>query len=146
MPPGAVDRALEYVALLFLLTLASTFAWWIGAAVARCEYRRLLSALACSMRIFFYSICLLCILVALRAFNIGPRDPRSTLYSWIHIGGTLWICGPSAWRAFREKGVKLVVVLVVAGALCFVVGWGAMQLDSGFRHIIENLPRYLAKG
>ncbi len=146
MPAGAVDRALQYVAVLLLLSLASTFAWWAAAQVARCEYRRLLSALACSMRIFFYSICLLCILVALRSFNIGPRDPRSTLFSWIHIGGTIWICLPSAWRAFRVKGGRLVVLLGVAGALCFVGGFGAMQLSDGFRLIIENLPRYLTKG
>ena len=146
MPPGSVDRALEYVALLFLLTLASTFAWWVAAVVARCEYRRVLSALACSMRIFFYSICLLCILVTLRTFDIGPRDPRSTLFSWIHIGGTILICLPSVWRAFRVKPPRLVVVLVIGGLLCAAAGWTAMRLSGDFRNIIENLPRYLAKG
>ena len=41
-------RALEYVGLLFLLSLASTFPWWLAAVAARAEYRRPLSALACS--------------------------------------------------------------------------------------------------
>ena len=145
MPTGAVDRALEYVAVLLLLTLASTFAWWAGAHVARCEYRRLLSALACSMRIFFYSICLLCILVALRAFNLAPHDPRSTLFGWIHIGGTIWICAPSAWRAFRQKGPRLVAALIIGWMLCAAAGWGAYQASDGFRFIIDNLPRYLSK-
>ena len=88
MPPeGAVARALEYVGLLFLLCLAGTFPFWAAAQAARSEYR--LSALAFSMRVFFYSICLLCILVALRSFDLAPRDPRSTLFGWIHLGGTV---------------------------------------------------------
>ena len=98
MPEGAVPRALEYVGLLFLLCLASTFAWWAAANVARAEYRRLLSALACSMRIVFYSVCLLAILVAARSLHLAPQDPRSTLFGWIHLAGTVWITVPSAWR------------------------------------------------
>jgi hypothetical protein len=50
MPEGVAPRAPEYVGLLFLLCLASTFAWWAVANVARAGYRRLMSARACSMR------------------------------------------------------------------------------------------------
>lgn len=146
MPDGAVDRALHYVGLLLLFTLLSTFAWWIGAQVARVECRRLLHALSCGMRIFFYSICLLCILVVARTFGIGPSDPRSTLFSWIHIGGTVWISGPSAWRAFREKGPRLAVILVVGWAVLLGAGYAAMQGSADFRGVVENLPRFLAKG
>ena len=92
-----VPRALYHVAFLFLLCLLSTFPWWVAATLARAEYRRLLSALACSMRIFSYSICILCILVALKAFHVEPGDPRSRLLGWIHLGATLWITIPSAW-------------------------------------------------
>ena len=66
-----VERALHHVAFLFLLCLASTFPWWAAANLARAEYRRLLSALACSMRVFCYSICILCILVALLSLNLA---------------------------------------------------------------------------
>ena len=145
MPTGAVDRVLHYVGLLFLFSLASTFAWWVGAQAARCECRRIMHALACGMRIFVYSICLLCILVALLAFNIGPGDPRSTLYGWIHLGGTVWISGPSAWRAFRTRGPSLVVILVVGWALILAVGYLAANMSPDFRDIVANLPHYLAK-
>ena len=87
----------------------------------------------------------MCILVALRAFNFAPHDPRSTVFGWIHIGGTIWVCGPSAWRAFRERGLKLVVAVAVGGALCLAVGWIAYELNDGFRHMIQNMPRYLSK-
>ncbi|MHC4956921.1 MAG: hypothetical protein ACYTGN_01000 [Planctomycetota bacterium] len=145
MPADAVPRALHYVGLLFLFSLASTFAWWAGASVARAECRRLLHALACGMRIFFYSICLLCILVALRAFDIGPRDPRSTLFSWIHLGGTVWISAPSAWRAFRTKGAKLVIILVVGWALMLSAGFLATQLSDGFADLVAELPYALSR-
>jgi hypothetical protein len=143
MPEGAVPRALSYVLIVFILCLASTFAWWAAANVARTEYRRLMSALACSMRIFFYSICLLCILVALKSIHLAPDDPRSTLFSWIHIGGTIWICVPSAWRAFHDRGPRLVVLLAVGWALCAVAGWGLWHLSPAFRWTISNLPRFL---
>ncbi len=144
MPTDAVPRTLQYVGLLFLLTLASTFPWWIAAQVARTEYRRILSALACSMRIFFYSVCLLCILVALRSFNIGPRDPRDTLFGWIHLGGTLLITIPSALRAFRESGPRLPLVVLLAWTLCAAAALLAARLDGGVREVLGNLPRYLA--
>lgn len=143
MPTGAVDRALHYVGLLFLFSLASTFAWWAGAQVARNECRSLMHALACAMRIFFYSVCLLCILVALLAFNIGPADPRSTLYGWIHLGGTVWISGPSAWRAFRTKGPRLVAILGVGWALIAAAGFLATRASPGFSEVVKNLPGYL---
>lgn len=143
MPDGAVPRALHYVGLLLLLSLASTFPWWAAAHLARTEYRRLLSALACAMRLFFYSICLLCILVAARSLHLGPDDPRSQLFSWIHLGGTVLISGPSAWRAFRAKGPRLAVVLVVGWALCLGLGALAAWLSPGFRQMMIDLPRYL---
>jgi len=145
MPTDAVPRTLQYVGLLFLLTLASTFPWWAAATVARAEYRRLLSALACSMRIFFYSVCLLCILVALRSFHVGPVDPRDTLFGWIHVGGTLLITIPSALRAFREKGPRLLLLVAVAWALCAAAALVASMLSDGFREMLLSLPRYLAK-
>lgn len=143
MPEGAVPRALWYVLIIFFLCLMSTFAWWAGATVARTEYRRLLSALACSMRIFFYSICLLCILVAAKSMHLAPADPRSTLFAWIHIGGTIWICVPSAWRAFRDRGPRLVVAIAIAWGLCAAAGWVAVQVSPGFAWFIDNLPRFL---
>jgi len=140
MPQGAVPRALFYVAFLFLLCLASTFPWWAGANAARAEYRRLLSALACSMRIFAYSVCLLCILVAAKGLHLAPRDPRSTLFGWIHLGGTVWITIPSAWRSFRAKGPRLGLVLVTGWALtAALVGLGYVA-STGFRRILVELP------
>lgn len=143
MPEGAVPRALLYVAWLFLLCLASTFPWWLAATAARAEYRRLLSALACAMRIFFYSICLLCILVAAKSLHLAPSDPRSTLFAWIHVGGTVWITAPSAWRAFRTKGLRLVLLLAVGWAACAAAGLLAWAVSPGFRWFLANLPRFL---
>jgi len=137
---------LEYVGLLFLLTLASTFAWWIGAQVARTEYRRILSALACGMRVFFYSICLLCILVVARGLDIGPKDPRSELFGWIHLGGTVWVTIPSAWRAFRARPREVVVIVAVGWVVCVAAGFVAFTFSEGFRGVVLDLPRYLSKG
>ncbi|MHC4338865.1 MAG: hypothetical protein ACYSX0_01445 [Planctomycetota bacterium] len=146
MPPdGAVARALEYVGLLFFLCLASTFPFWVAAQLARSEYRRLMSALAFSMRVFFYSVCLLCILVALRSFDLAPRDPRSTLFGWIHLGGTLLICAPSAWRAFRVTRVRLVLLLVAGWGLCAVLLGLGIAVSDSFADRIVNLPRYLSR-
>lgn len=145
MPDGAVARALEYVGLLLLLTLASTFAWWLGAQAARTEYRRVMSALACAMRVFFYSICLLCILVLARSLDIGPHDPRSTLFGWIHLGGTAWVTIPSAWRAFRARPREVAVIVAVGWVVCAGVGWAAMALSADFREVVRDLPRYLSK-
>lgn len=139
-----VDRALHHVAFLFLLCLASTFPWWAAATLARAEYRSLLSALACSMRIFCYSICILCILVALMGLQLAPKDPRSTLFGWIHVGGTLWITVPSAWRSFREKGGKLAFVLALgwaSSALLFGLG---RAVSPGFRYALESMPEVLS--
>ena len=143
MPEGAVPRALEYVGLLFLLCLASTFAWWAAANVARTEYRRLLSALACSMRIFFYSVCLLAILVAARSLHLAPEHPQSTLFGWIHLAGTVWITVPSAWRAFRVRRARLAVVVVVGWLLCAGAGAVAALASPDFAYTVGNLPRYL---
>jgi len=143
MPPEVVPRTLHYVGLLLLFTLASTFAWWVAAQVARAEYRRLLSALACSMRIFFYSVCLLVVLVVAKSLRLAPEDPRDTLFSWIHMGGTIWICIPSAWRAFRVRGPRLAAVVAVGWALCAGAGYLAFVLWPGFRQVVADLPRYL---
>jgi hypothetical protein len=145
MPSEAVPRTLHYVGLLFLLTLASTFPWWAAAQIARAEYRRLLSALACSMRIFFYSICLLCILVALKSLDWAPRDPRDTLFGRIHLAGTALISIPSALRAFREKGARLAVTVTAAWAISAGAAWLLAQASDGFRDVLASLPRYLAR-
>ena len=100
--------------LLFSICLVSTFTFWAAAQIARTEYRSLMSALACTMRLFFYSISLLCILVAATTFNFGPSDPRDPTMGWIQIGGTIWIVFPCVWRAFRQKGPRMVVCAVLA--------------------------------
>ncbi len=144
-PLTPVARALDHVAFLFLLCLASTFPWWASATLARAEYRRLVSALACSMRIFCYSICLFCILVAMKSLNLAPKDPRSTLLGWIHIGGTLWITVPSAWRSLREKGPKLALVVALGwafSALLFGLGWA---VSPGFRSAMASMPMVLSQ-
>jgi hypothetical protein len=146
MPQGVVARVLTYVGILLLLTLASTFPWWASATIVRAEYRRLLSALACSMRVFFYSICLLCILVAARSVGIGPADPSDRLFGWIHLGGTLWIHFPSAWRAFRLKGPRLVACVLSCWTLCAALGAAAWCGSAGFRRLVGDLPRYMTTG
>jgi hypothetical protein len=143
MPEGVVPRALEYVGLLFLLCLASTFAWWAAANVAHAEYRRLLSALACSMRIFFYSICWLAILVAARSLHLAPEHPQSTLLGWIHLAGTVWITVPSAWRAFRVQRARLARLVAVGWLLSAAGGALAALASSDFRAVMGDLPRYL---
>lgn len=138
-----MPRVLEYVGLVFLLCLASTFAWWVAANVARTEYRRLLSALACSMRVFFYSVCLLAILVAARSLHLAPEHPRSTLLGWIHLVGTVCITVPSAWRAFRVRRARLVLVVIVGWLLCAAAGTVTALLSPDFAHKMGSLPRYL---
>jgi len=140
-----VDRALFLVAFLFLLCLASTFPWWAAAALARAEFRSLLSALACSMRIFCYSICILCILVALLSLNAGPRDPRSTLLGWIHIGGTLGVTVPSAWRSFRVKGLRLGLTVALGWGFSALLFGGAWAASPGFRHVAASMPEVLSR-
>jgi hypothetical protein len=140
-----VYAALFHVAFVFLLCLASTFPWWAAATLARAEYRRLLSALACSMRIFCYSICILCILVALLSLNLAPEDPRSTLFGWIHLGGTIWVSIPSAWRSFRAKGARLVLLILLAWALSAALFGAAWALSPGFRHAAQGMPRVLSR-
>lgn len=139
-----VDRALHHVAFLFLLCLASTFPWWAAANLARAEYRRLLSALACSMRIFSYSICLLCILVALLSLRLAPKDPRSTLLGWIHVLGSIWITIPSAWRSFRAGGARLVLVLALGWGFSVILFGLSWLMSPGFRYAIESMPRVLS--
>jgi hypothetical protein len=140
-----VPRALEHVAFLFLLCLASTFPWWAAAALAGAEYRRLLHALACSMRIFCYSIFLLCILVALLSVGVGPADPRSRLLGWIHLGGTLWVTIPSAWRSFRLKGARLALAVALGWAFSGLLGGGAWAVSPGFRHAASSMPEALSR-
>lgn len=144
MPGEPVPRALFYVAFLFLLCLASTFPFWVAANVVRAEYRRLLHAVTCAMRVFFYSICLFCILVALKSLHLAPRDPRSELFGWIHLGGTLWICFPSAWRAFHLKGPRLAALVLLAWLQAGLLGWGAALASPGFRALVVEMPRSLA--
>jgi len=140
-----VDRALFLVAFLFLLCLASTFPWWAAATLARAEYRSLLSALACSMRIFCYSICILCLLVASKSLHLAPEDPRSTLLGWIHIGGTLWVTIPSAWRSFRAKGLRLILAVALGWALSALLFGAAWALSTGFRHAAATMPEVLSR-
>ncbi len=140
-----VSRALENVGFLFLLCLASTFPWWAAAALARAEFRRPLSALACSMRIFCYSICLLCVLVAMLGLRLAPKDPRSTLLGWVHVLGTLGITIPSAWRSFRVKGSRLALTVLLGGALSAGLFGLACALSPGFRLALVSMPEVLSR-
>jgi hypothetical protein len=139
-----VERALHHVAFLFLLCLASTFPWWAAANLARAEYRRLFSALACSMRIFSYSICILCILVAVLGLHLGPKDPRSTLLGWIHLGGTAWVTIPSAWRSFRVKGPRLMLTVALGWGISVILFGLSWAIAPGFRYAMESMPRVLS--
>lgn len=145
MPTALVPRVLEYVGWLFAFALASTFPWWAAAQLARTEYRSLLSALACSMRWFFYSICLLCILVAAQSLHIAPDDPRSTLMGWIHLGGSAAITVPCAWRAFRQKGPRLLAAVALAWIGILAAGALGMLLSRGFAHVVTQLPSCLVR-
>ena len=140
MPPYGPERFLFYTGWLLLLATASTVPWWAGATIARTEFRSLTSAFACSMRWFFYSVCLLCILVAAKAFGLSPEDSRSPLLGWIHVGGTVWIAVPSAWRAFRQKGPRLVVAVAVAFLLFAALLAAASWFVYGFRHTLLDMP------
>jgi hypothetical protein len=145
MPEEAVPRILFYVGLLFSICLVSTFTFWAAAQIARTEYRSLMSALACTMRLFFYSISLLCILVAATTFNFGPSDPRDPTMGWIQIGGTIWIVFPCVWRAFRQKGPRMVVcgvlAIVLSGALIGLAAWAS----PGLRQLLSDMPHALAR-
>jgi hypothetical protein len=145
MPDGPIARALEYVLLMFTFSLASTFAWWLAAVVARTEFHSLMSALACSMRFFFYSICLLCILVALRSFGLEPAHPRDPLFGWIHLGGTALVSVPCAWRAFRQRGARLLLVVTLFWVLIALAGWTMARCIPGFEELVRGLPEYLAR-
>ncbi|MFI5403799.1 MAG: hypothetical protein ACHQ1G_12750 [Planctomycetota bacterium] len=140
-----VDRALHHVGFLFLLCLASTFPWWAAAMLARAEFKSLLSALACSMRVFCYSICLLCILVAMLGLQLAPRDPRSTLLGWIHIGSTLSITIPSAWRSFRVTRLRLVLTVALGWGFSVLLFLSAWTLSPGFRYAIASMPEILSR-
>lgn len=145
MPEEAVPRILFYVGLLFSICLASTFTFWAAAQIARTEYRSLMSALACTMRVFFYSISLLCILVAAATFNFGPADPRDPTMGWIQIGGTLWIVFPSVWRAFRQKGPRMVACALLAIALSAgLIGLAALG-SPGLRLLLSEMPYALSR-
>jgi len=146
MPEEIVPRILVYVGLLFMLCLAATFPLFAAAQVARTEYRSLMSALACSMRLFFYSICLLCILVAAMSFPfLQPKDPRSTILGWIHIAGTVWIVFPCCWRAFREKGPRMVGCALLAIALMGGLMALAGALSPGFSALVREMPSALSR-
>jgi len=145
MPADLIPRVLFYVAVVFGLCLAGTFPLWLSAVIARTEYRSLMSALACSMRVFFYSVCLLCILVALITFDVAPADPRDPLLGWIHIGGTLWIVFPSAWRAFREKGPRIAVCGTLAILLSSALFAAGAWISPAFRAILQDMPFVLSK-
>jgi len=145
MPEEIVPRILFYVGLLFMLCLASTFTLWAAAQISRTEYRSLMSALACSMRIFFYAICLLCILVAAMSFNLGPADPRDPLLGWIQIGGTIWIVFPCVWRAFRQKGPRMVLCGVLAIALSGAMIATAAWLSPGLASLLGEMPYALSR-
>ncbi|MHC4450275.1 MAG: hypothetical protein ACYS0E_09095 [Planctomycetota bacterium] len=145
MPEEIVPRILFYVGLLFMLCLASTFTLWAAAQIARTEYRSLMSALACSMRIFFYAICLLCILVAALSFNLAPADPRDPLLGWIQIGGTIWIVFPCVWRAFRQKGPRMVFCGVLAIALSGAMIATAAWLSPGLASLLGEMPYALSR-
>jgi hypothetical protein len=140
-----VERALHHVAFVFLLCLASTFPWWAAANLARAEYRRLMSALACSMRVFSYSVCILCILVAMLSVNLAPSDPRSTLLGWVHLGGTIWVTVPSAWRSFRARGARLALVVALGWALSAALFGAAWAASPGFRDATAGLPGVLSR-
>ena len=145
MPADQVHRVLEYVGLLLLLTVLSTFSWWVAATLARAEYRRLLSALACSTRWFFYSVCLLVILVALRTLNLEPGDPRSRLFGWVHLGGTVLISIPCAWRSFRVRGAQLMTVVGLGWLGYAVLLALAFAASPELGHKLVLLPAYLAR-
>ena len=131
--------------LLFTFSLASTFPWWLASVVARTEYRSLMSALACSMRFFFYSICLLCILVALRYLGLEPADPRDPLFGWIHIGGSALVSVPCAWRAFRQRGPRLVLALGLFWGIVLAAGWALTRILPGLGELVASLPEYLTR-
>jgi hypothetical protein len=145
MPEEAVPRILFYVGLLFAICLASTFTFWAAAQIARTEYRSLMSALACTMRVFFYSVSLLCILVAATTFNFGPTDPRDPLMGWIQIGGTIWIVFPCVWRAFRQKGPRMVACALLAIALSGAMIVLAAFASSGFAQLVSEMPYALSR-
>jgi len=143
MVEGVVPRTLTYVGLLFLLCLASTFLWWAAAGLARPAHGRIRNALACSMRLFAYSIFLLCILVVLKSLNLAPGDPRSTLFAWIHLAGTLLVSIFCAWRSFGSGGAKLGLLLVAAWGLGALVVWSAASAFPAFGSLVRDLPYYL---
>ena len=145
MPADPIPRVLFYVAVLFGLCLASTFPLWLAANIARTEFRSLMSALACSMRFFFYSICLLCILVALRYLGFEPARPGDPLFGWIHLVGTALVSVPCAWRAFRQRGPRLVLAVALFWAMVLAIGWLAARLVPGFDSLVRGLPEYLSR-
>ena len=84
---------------------------------------------------------LLAILVLARSLHLAPEDPRSTLFGWMHLAGTVWITAPSAWRAFRVRRARLALLVAIAWLLCAVAVAALASPD--FRHTMANLPLYL---
>ena len=145
MPPYGPERFLVFTAWLLLFCTASTFCWWAAAHIARCEFRSLMSALACSMRWFFYAVCVLCILVTLVAFGLAPSDPRSRLFGWIQIGGMIWIAAPCCWRSFRERGKKLVAAYLLGLLFCGALLFAAMRASESVEHFVIAMPGVFSK-
>lgn len=140
-----VPRMLFYVGWILAICLASTFPWWLAAQAARAEFSSLLSAFACTMRLFAYSVSLLVILVSVQSLNLAFTDPYSPLLNRTHLLGTAAITAPCAWRAFREKGLRLGLLLLLgwafSAALALVLAWLSPVLKEEF----ARLPTWLAK-
>jgi len=145
MPSDPVGRTLHFVGMLLLLCGASTPAWWAAANLARTEFRGLMSAIACSMRLFFYSFALFCILYGARTLHWEPENPKSALFRDIHAYGTLLLSFPCAWRAFRVKGPRCALVVLLALALSGAAGAAAWALHPGFREALLEDYAYLIR-
>ena len=61
------------------------------------------------------------------------------------IGGTLWVVFPSAWRAFRQKGPRVVACGVVAILLSAALFYSGALISPGFRSILTEMPYALAR-
>lgn len=139
MPVDPVPRTLFYIAWLLAFCLAATFPWWAAANAARTEFRSLTSAFAFTMRLYFYSICLLVILVCWKSLGFALPDP---LLARLHLGGTALLSGPCAWRAFRQKGPRLLLAVALGWILTAALGLLLWRIDP---LPFETFPRYLVR-
>jgi len=142
MPVEPVPRALQYVGWLLAACLLLTFPWWAAARIARTEFRSLTSAFAFSMRLFFYSVSLLVILVVLKSLDFAPEEETTAR---IHLAGTVLLSGPCAWRAFRQKGPRLVAAVLLGWLLTAALGYALFRLVPEARLAMEAFPRYLVR-